>query len=367
MVETRDVASAGNAGEAVERVDWLMGGAAEAAMLTDPAGRIVYVNAAFIEMTGYGRDEVLGRTPALMKSGEQPAQFYRDLWRVVCDGREFRGLLVNRRKNGELFHEEKAIRPLFDAAGRITHFLSCGRDVSDRVAALARLHRAATHDALTGLPNRLLLLERLGAAIARVRDGGAGFTLALVDIDDFKRVNDEHGHAIGDAVLQGVARRLQQGVRKADTVARLGGDEFALLLEGSCDEADASQVLRAIVDTFAAAPRPGHEGPRARVSIGACVDRAGLLGMPRLLELADRAMYEVKRDGGRGFRVCVADAAKVLVEQTPVQALRGLDTAGCGSGERSLRIRSDAPWPTAAETVLPSAQKGVGHGSMAYR
>lgn len=309
----------------LHQVAWLMDRSAESAMLTDAAGRIEYVNPAFEVMTGYGRAEAIGRTPALLRSGLQPPEVYAALWRTLHAGQEFRGLLVNRRKNGELFHEEKSIRPLFGPDGRITHFLSCGRDVSAQVAALARLERAATHDALTELPNRALFDERLGAAIRRVRDGGAGFAVALIDVDRFKQINDSHGHAAGDSVLQAVARRLLQAVRKSDTVARLGGDEFALLLEGNGSADDAAPVLDTIVGAFAPAVTHGDERVFTSVSIGACIDLTGELEPQQLLERADAAMYQVKRDGGSGYRIYTEDP---VTASAPLGAEVSPDDAG---------------------------------------
>lgn len=325
-----------------QQVAWLMDRSAESTMLTDLQGRIEYVNPAFVAMTGYARDEVLGRTPVLLKSGLQAPEVYERLWKALHAGQEFRGLLINRRKNGELFHEEKSIRPLFDARGSISHYLSCGRDVSERVAAMARLQRAATHDVLTGLPNRALFLERVAAAVARLRSGGKGFTIALVDVDDFKRVNDEHGHAAGDAVLQAVAQRLQQGVRKADTVARLGGDEFALLLEGSCDEADASAVLLGILDALERAIVHDGVDLHASLSIGACVDTTGDLGTNRLIELADAAMYRAKRDGGCAFRVGMADPVTASMPLAPVPLAALGEGTQPASAPRPAHDRS--PW-----------------------
>ena|SRR5450631_111759 len=142
---------------------------ADAAVLTDPAGVIEYVNPAFEAITGYTRDEVIGRTPAILKSGWHSPDVYIRLWNTLLAGEEFREVMVNRRKSGEIFHEEKTIQSLRDAHGRIAHLYSTGRDVSGRVAAAARLEHAATHDSLTDLPNRVLFLDRLDQAMRHAR------------------------------------------------------------------------------------------------------------------------------------------------------------------------------------------------------
>ncbi len=289
------------------QVAWLTERASDAIMLTDRGGCIEYVNPAFERLTGWRLDEVIGRSPALLKSGLQSSEVYRYLWQELSAGREFRGVLVNRRRNGELYHEEKSIRPLFDATGQISHLLSCGRDVSDRVAAMARLQHSATHDALTSLPNRALFRERLESALARVQRGGTGIAVVLVDVDAFKLVNDLHGHAAGDALLQAFAERMCQTVRKADTVARLGGDEFALLLEGVSDEREVATLLGVLARALAAPVPHGPDVLRATASLGACVDTCGALGSRVLLERADAAMYQAKRGLAGGWRIVGED------------------------------------------------------------
>ena len=331
-------------------IAWLMERSTDATMLTDPQGRIEYVNPACEPLPGWPRQEVLGRTPALLKSGAQQPDLYRQLWATVGAGREFRGVLVNRRRNGELYHEEKSIRPLFDGEGRVTHLLSCGRDVSERVAAMAQLRHSATHDALTGLPNRALFMERTAAAIARARQDGTGFAVVLVDVDAFKRINDQHGHAAGDAVLQAFAERMQQCVRKADTVARLGGDEFALLLEGSGDERQAASLLAVIARALTQPVVYGEAGLPVSASLGACVDVRGELDLPHLLEQADEAMYEAKRGGG-GWRIARGDRPTL---SAPLGIAHG--------GESGSEARPAAPlWRTrsvqAGDALLRAGQR----------
>ena len=286
------------------QVEWLMERSADAAMLTDPKGVIEYVNPAFEAMTGFARNETIGQTPAILKSGRHSREFYHRMWRMLRAGGEFCDVLVNRRKSGETFHEEKTIRPLFDPQGRVTHFLASGRDISQRLAAMERLTRAATHDSLTDLPNRALFLDRLDQALGHAQRRGERFTVALLDIDRFKTVNDSLGHAAGDAILRAVAQRLLNCVRKADTVARLGGDEFGLLLSGSLDSHNAPRVLHKILGAFAAPiPVEGRELP-VSVSVGACLNSADGDDGGVLLGLADKAMYRAKRGGGNGVHLC---------------------------------------------------------------
>lgn len=282
-------------GDDLERVTWLLERSGDAALVTDPAGTIEYVNPAFEALTGYARSEALGRRPSILKSGRQPAEFYRGLWRTLRAGREFRGVFVNRRRDGALFHEEKAVRPLFGDDGRISHFMSSGRDVSERIAALEKLRHEATHDVLTGLTNRTLYLDRLEQALAHAARSGERIAVAVVDLDGFKAINDSLGHAAGDAALSVVAQRLRGCMRLSDTAARLGGDEFALLLH---DAGDAARVTSAVVR--ACAEPAEWEGHRLGLSVSVGVSRYpdDASDAPALLRRADQAMYRAKREGG---------------------------------------------------------------------
>ncbi|MGA0610806.1 diguanylate cyclase domain-containing protein [Caldimonas sp. KR1-144] len=272
---------------------WLLERSGDAALVTDTAGTIEYVNPAFQAMTGYARDEVLGRTPSILKSGRQPQEFYRRLWATLRAGKEFRGVIINRRRDGGLFHEEKSIRPLFDTHGAISHFIATGRDVSQRIAALEQLRHEATHDALTGLPNRTLFLDRLQQALSHAARSGERIAVAMIDLDGFKSINDELGHAAGDAALCAVAQRLCGCIREADTAARLGGDEFVLMLR---DAGDAARVTRAVVESCAR-PVVWDGGASFPVSVSVGVSGHGS-DAKTLLEQADQAMYRAKREGG---------------------------------------------------------------------
>jgi diguanylate cyclase (GGDEF)-like protein/PAS domain S-box-containing protein len=272
----------------------------DAVLVTDTGGRIVYANPAFERMTGYTSSELAGRTPALLKSGMHEADFYRELWSALLAGREFRSLFANRRKSGEPYYEEKIIRPLFDADGRATHFVSFGRDATERAREFDRLMHAATHDSLTDLPNRNLFLDRLGQALRHAVRRDEQLTLAILDIDRFRDTNNSYGHLAGDAVLQAVAARTRGCVRVADTVARIGGDELAVILLDAV-EAQAAPVLAKIVAANAAPVRHDGADIHATVSVGAS-------GYPRdaqepdaLRKQADLAMYAAKAAGGNRF------------------------------------------------------------------
>jgi diguanylate cyclase (GGDEF)-like protein/PAS domain S-box-containing protein len=273
----------------------------DSVLVTDTAGRIVYANPAFERMTGYSAGELAGGTPALLKSGRHEADFYRELWAALLAGREFRALFANRRKNGEPYYEDKIIRPLFDKGGRATHFVSFGRDATERAREFDKLTHAATHDSLTDLPNRGLFLDRLAQALRHAARREEYLTVAILDVDRFRDINTRQGHMAGDAVLQAVAARIRGCVREADTVARIGGDELALILLDA-GEAQAEGVLAKVVAANAAPLR--HDGAEIRASVS-----VGASGYPRdaqeadaLRKQADVAMYAAKAAGGNCYR-----------------------------------------------------------------
>ncbi|MEW6689250.1 MAG: diguanylate cyclase [Pseudomonadota bacterium] len=272
--------------------------APEAIMITDAAGVIEYVNAAFEAMTGFGCAEVRGRTPAILRSGAHDAGFYRGLWETIKGGHVFSGILVNRKKGGETYQEEKTIRPFLDRRGRIAHFIATGRDVSARMREFQRLTHAATHDGLTGLPNRNLFSDRLGQALRQAKRRGEGFALAIMDLDRFKQINDRFGHLAGDALLRIVARRLRRCVRESDTVARLSGDEFALILAGMGERRVAARVLDKVLAAASVPVRFEGRALRTGLSAGVALYPRDGRSAEKLHKRADAAMYAAKRAGG---------------------------------------------------------------------
>ena len=266
----------------------------DAVLVTDRDGRIEYVNGAFERMTGYRRDELVGKRPAALKSGTHEADFYRALWCALLAGQEFRAIFTNRKKGGDLYYEEKIIRPL----GR--GFVSFGRDVTERAQELQRRAHAATHDSLTGLPNRSLYLDRLGQALREAQRRREPFSVAVLDLDRFRETNNALGHLAGDVALQTVAVRTRGCVREADTVARIGGDEFGLILTGAGPDA-ATKVLEKVVAANAVPiPFKGNLVPLS-VSVGACTFPEGGRDELELRERADLKMYEAKRAGGNRY------------------------------------------------------------------
>jgi diguanylate cyclase (GGDEF)-like protein len=247
----------------------------------------------------------------MLQSGTHDAEFYRQMWSDILQGREFRGVFLNRRKNGELFHEEEIIRPIRGADGRITHFICAGRDVTERMQQVEQLKHAATHDSLTDLPNRALFLDRLEQAARQAARRKEGLAVALLDLDEFRDTNNRFGHVAGDAVLQAVARRTGSCIRAVDTVARIGGDEFGLILTGIGERSAAQAVLEKVL--AANAVPVAFEGNLidVTVSIGAAIYPADARSPEQLRKRADAALYAAKRAGRNRCRFFSPSAGRI--------------------------------------------------------
>lgn len=202
---------------------------ANAVLITDRDGIIEYVNPWFTKITGYSAEEIVGKTPSILKSRETHPETHRRLWDTLLSGKEWHGELHNTKKNGELYWCLESISPLKNEAGEVTHFVAITEDISIHKQTEQTIRHLAYHDALTGLPNRRLFRDRLNQAVAAGQRNKNAFALLLLDLDHFKTVNDTLGHDAGDELLTIVGERLNGSVRQGDTLARMGGDEFALL------------------------------------------------------------------------------------------------------------------------------------------
>jgi diguanylate cyclase (GGDEF)-like protein/PAS domain S-box-containing protein len=211
--------------------DAALNASANAIVITDKDGLIKWANQAFTDLTGYRLDEAAGRALKELESGPQSKGCSEALWQTILSGHAWRGELVNQRKDGSPYHEEITITPVRDGNNEINNFVAVKQDISERKNVERQIHNLAFYDTLTQLPNRRLLLERLELALAAGRRTRLYGALMFMDLDNFKSVNDTHGHDLGDLLLVEAGRRLARCVRAEDTVARLGGDEFVLMLE----------------------------------------------------------------------------------------------------------------------------------------
>ena len=280
----------------------------EGMMVTDADGVILQVNASFTRITGYSGAEAMGRTPGMLSSGRHDAAFYQAMWSAIAANGRWQGEVWNRRKNGEVYPELLNIAAVRDAGGAVTHYVASLNDITLSKAASAEITNLAFFDPLTHLPNRRMLLERLAQALPAAATGGHHGALMIIDLDDFKTLNETLGHRTGDLLLQQVATRLHACLRQGDTVARLGGDEFVVLVEGlsgqpreaaAQGEALAGKILAALNRPYALAGHQCHSTP----SIGITLFHSGTQSQAdELLVQADIAMYAVKQAGRNGIR-----------------------------------------------------------------
>lgn len=201
----------------------------DSVVITDKDGLIQYVNPAFEEESGFTVKEVIGKKSSILKSGVHNDAFYEKFWAHILSGEIFRGYFVNKKKNGELFHEYKAIAPICNAKGVITNFVSTGKDVTERILLEKKLEQLASTDKLTELANRMKFDEVIQQCVDRAKRYNRSLSLILFDIDNFKKINDVYGHVIGDEVLKKIAKIGQKNVRKSDLIARWGGEEFMVI------------------------------------------------------------------------------------------------------------------------------------------
>lgn len=283
----------------------------EGMMVTDADGVILRVNRAFTEITGYTAEEAVGKSPRLLKSDRHDAAFYRAMWETIATAGSWQGEIWDRRKNGEIYPKWLTITAIRDGRGVVTHYVGTHADITERKRAEDRIRRLAFYDTLTQLPNRRLLDDRLRHTLAASRRSGCHGALLFVDLDNFKPLNDVHGHALGDQLLVEAARRLRACVREMDTVARFGGDEFVVMLGQLMADREASRALAMSVAekirACLAAPyrltaREDGAGEsivehRCSASIGVALFADPCASPEEILRQADAAMYLAKQAG----------------------------------------------------------------------
>jgi diguanylate cyclase (GGDEF)-like protein/PAS domain S-box-containing protein len=279
----------------------------EGILVTDANSKILRVNKAFTNITGYSAEEAIGQTPKLLSSGKQDKAFYNAMWSSITALGEWEGEIWNRRKTGEIYPEHLTITAVKDATGTLCNYVATLTDITMSKAASDEIKSLAFYDPLTKLPNRRLLLDRLRQSLithARSRQRGA---LLFIDLDHFKTLNDTLGHDVGDLLLQQVAERLINCVREGDTVARLGGDEFVILLENLSDklfdaaaqtELIGNKILINLNQPYQLVAHEHHSTP----SIGATIFVGGQHQIDDYLKQADIAMYQAKKAGRNTLR-----------------------------------------------------------------
>ncbi len=300
---------------------------AEGIMITDTAHRIVSANAACEPITGYAPAELVGHTPHMLRSGRHEAEFYDQLAEAVGREGQWTGEVWNRRKDGHVYPQWMTVTAVKDAAGRPVNFISSFFDISARKEAEARIHFLAHHDALTGLPNRVLMQDRLGQALSTARRKPQRLAVMFMDLDRFKLINDSLGHDFGDALLEQVAARLGKSLREGETVARLGGDEFVIIVPGLQQSEDASQVAARILDAIGTPMQIRGQSFHVTASIGISIYPEDGDNGDMLLRNADTAMYHAKELGRDNFQFYTESLNAIVTERVQLESdmRRGLD------------------------------------------
>jgi diguanylate cyclase (GGDEF)-like protein/PAS domain S-box-containing protein len=276
-------------------------------IITDAKNRILQVNQAFTEISGYSADEAIGQDTRLLASGRHAPDFYLTMWRSIQQTGAWQGEIWNRRKTGEVYPEWLSISTVLDAQGAVSNYVAAFTDITERKQAEERIHNLAFYDPLSGLPNRRLLLDRLKQALAAtVRSQHYG-ALMFIDLDNFKNINDLHGHQAGDQLLCMVAERLSGEVRGINTVARLGGDEFVVMLEDLDAKAEyaaaqAEQIGERILSALGQPYRLGALLLHSSASIGVVLLNSNDGDAEELMKRADMSMYEAKQAGKNALR-----------------------------------------------------------------
>lgn len=273
----------------------------EGMLVTDAENHIIMVNPAFTAITGYEREQAIGKDPSFLKSDRQDENFYRQMWKVLLRNNSWQGEIWNRRRTGEEYPQWLSVAVIRNRNRSIAHYVALFSDISDRKKAEEILRHQAMHDPLTRLPNRVMFDERLRGSLSRAKRLNSQVALLYLDLDNFKKINDSLGHLAGDRVLQMVADRLRDCLRLEDVVARIGGDEFSAILDDvdSVDDAVAT-AERIIVSLGEIDCSVG--GERIRTSVGIALYPDHGTETEELLHHADNAMYTAKRMGkGRSF------------------------------------------------------------------
>jgi len=303
-------------------------GAREGITITDASGTILDVNAAFTRVTGYPREEAVGRNPSILKSGLQSREFYENMWGCLLRDGHWSGEIWNRSKCGDIYPEAITINAIRDDHGKTTHYVALFSDISEIKEHERQLEHIAHFDALTGLPNRALFADRLRQAMGQARRGQRALAVVHFDLDGFKAVNDRYGHSFGDGLLTAIAFRMKRALRDGDTLARLGGDEFAVVMLELDHEDAVDLAMNRLLEAASEEAQVGEVTVRVSASAGVTLyPQVEEVEADVLLRQAGQAMYQAKLAGGN--RCCKFDPGQDLIARSRHENLehvrRGLD------------------------------------------
>lgn len=301
---SRDVTDRYNAEKQLELSGMVFDHAREGIMVADPEGNLVDVNTAFTRITGYGREEVLGKNPRFLNSGRQSKEFYNALWLAVRELGFWSGEVWNRRKNGEVYPQLLTISSVRSVSGEIRQYVALFSDITDQKQYQSELEHIAHFDVLTGLPNRLLLADRLQQAMVQSERRGQKVLIAYLDLDNFKEINDQYGRVIGDQLLVALGQRVKEHLRDGDTLARFGGDEFVAVLTDFQDASAALPTINRLIASSSEVFQLNGYSLQVSASVGVTSYPQGSpIDAEQLLRQADQAMYQAKLAGKNRYHI----------------------------------------------------------------
>ncbi|OHC91301.1 MAG: hypothetical protein A3J87_02565 [Sideroxydans sp. RIFOXYB12_FULL_59_6] len=275
---------------------------AEAIVITDANNNIMQVNRAFTQITGYSAEDVIGKNPRILKSGEQGAEFYKEMWATLLATGSWQGEIMDRRKSGEVYPKWLSIAVVKNEQGVVTNYIALFTDITERRASFERIQQLAHFDALTDLPNRTLLNQHIEQSMLTAKRNCNKMALLFLDLDGFKGVNDTLGHHTGDMLLREVSRRLKHCIRETDMVSRLGGDEFVVVMSAINQPDDAKHVAQKIIESIRQPFAIDGYTVNVGTSIGISVYPDDAEDSDTLKQCADAAMYGVKQSGKNNYR-----------------------------------------------------------------
>ena len=311
----QDITAQKSASEKFQLLARVFNDTQEGITITNAQKEIVDVNPAFSDITGFSREEVIGQNPRILSSGKQSPEFYAEMWQKINEFGHWQGEVWNRRKDGELYAELMTISTLLDDNGKVINYVGVFTDITHSKQQQEKLNRMAHYDVLTGLPNRALFVDRFHQAIAHSKRNESLLVVCFLDLDNFKPINDNYGHDVGDELLIEVAKRIKDCIREEDTVSRQGGDEFALLLNDieSPDQCELTieRILHALAQPYLIDDTPHN----ITASIGVTLYPDDNEDIDTLVRHADNAMYQAKQSGKHRYHFFDSQHDKQLVQK----------------------------------------------------
>ena len=298
---SRDITERKKTEESLRLAAMVFQASSEAMAVTDPDGTIITVNPAFTQVTGYALAEVIGKNTRILSSGRHDAQFYGDLWQALLTTGRWQGEIWNRRKDGEIYPEWLTINTIFNPDGTPYRRVAMFADITEQKKTQEIIWHQANFDALTGLPNRRLIRDRLDQEIKKAKRRNQHVAFMFIDLDHFKAVNDTLGHEKGDLLLQEVSHRLKSCVRDTDSICRFGGDEFTVVIGEIDDSSSIDRVAAQILERLSESYHLGEDVAYISASIGITIYPDDADNYDDMLKNADQAMYESKKYGRNCF------------------------------------------------------------------